>query len=202
MTLIILPILMTMISTIGFIANGKSVEFSAEVLVAICFVLFIAYLVSAIKSMVSNSLNDELFKIFYEFENIYKVKQKELELLVDNYSKVNYLKDDLVGLTAFLNAKLTNIIELRKIILENHINKLIKTRLNSIVQDESAYLNEIHNLLVYDIINVYGNLNKNYSKQKIWSDNIANLNKLANNQSELNESSLKIVRNLSIIANA
>lgn len=202
MTLITLPILMTIISVMGFIANGKSLEFSAEVLVAICFIAFIIYLVNTIKSIVFNSLNDELTKVFFEFEGAYRVKQKELELLVDNYSKVNFLKDDLMNLTAFLNAKLSNIIELRKTMLSNHVNKLIKSRLNSIIQEESAYVNHIHNSLVSDIITVYGNINKNYSKQKVWSDNIANLSKLSNKKSDLDEASLKIVRNLSILSNA
>lgn len=190
---------MIIISIIGFIANGKEAEFSAEVLVAICFVLFIIFLVYAIRSMVFNSLNDELFKTFTEFDSIYKLKEKEVELLVENYNKINSLKEDLIEINIFLESKLSNIIESRQLMLSNYINKLLRNRLNNITQAEQSISEGIHLNLVNSIISMYSRLNLEYSNQKVWSDNIASINSLSSTNLNVNNNSE--VDNINLIKN-
>nr|YP_010165728.1 ATP synthase F0 subunit b [Imasa heleensis]QRR29741.1 ATP synthase F0 subunit b [Imasa heleensis] len=199
MTLLILPILMTIISMIGFIANGKAFEFSAEVLVAICFVLFVVYLIATVKEMLVNSLTNELSKVFYEFESLYDLKVKELSLLVDNYSKINYLKNDLIDLNSFLQEKLISLVKERKTMVNNHIMDLVNQRLVSLIREEEHYSSLIHNNLVSELIISYKNINSSYNNNKIWSDNIHSLSYLSSDVED--KSSSNAATNLNNLSN-
>ena len=126
------------ISTLYY--SHESYGFNAELIVAICFTVFVLLTIKSINNALTSSMKDRSDQIKDEYNNLQSTQEESLKLLISYYKKYNQLVNTLKQLFIYSVSKGFEMHLQRKLTSINNASVIILNGFNTITLLENIYI--------------------------------------------------------------
>lgn len=124
---------------VGLVAGGVYI-INEETLLALIFIAFVFLIYEMVSDLVRTELDNRTLKIEQEFDAFFAIREKSLELLLQNYNKQLTIHQNISDLVRATERLLSTSMTAKKAKLENQLAAQIKTKLEYLVQKENSIL--------------------------------------------------------------
>lgn len=181
-----------------FYYSHETYTFNEELIVAICFTIFVALTIKSINTAITNSMQDRADQIAEEYNVLQRSQEQNLKLLISYYDKYSQLIENLQHLFTYAVSKGFEMNTQRRTTSIGSAYSIVLNGFNTLLLLEKIYLLKYK---YYFVSRFYNKLNNIYTENS--SDLVEYLNSI-NYISKLNtkKSNSKILKNINIITSS
>lgn len=110
-----------------------------ETLVLLCFVLFLIFIYTMLKDMLTSTFNERAQLIENEFNAAYELKEQTLLLLAAHHAKQISLLEEITSILTFTKTELDRVIQTRQVALKSRLINEFRNKLNLAQKKEEAF---------------------------------------------------------------